>query len=336
MADLATQLRDYLDATAPEVSLSEVQSLQTVRPAPEAGAGRRYRRGLLIATETRVTGRRGLFIAAAAMAAVLVVAIPLWFAFRGGESRILIDQITITYPPTPEGKTPTATVEELVGENYAALTNKDGESLRAVNLDGARGLVYFVDGQVGRVMGTVGPTYDPAEDVDQVWEVLGEFTVSGEAVAIPMRVTYPSEGKTVTGFDLWVVSRFEGGLLCAGGVTFGAFEPFVEADPTVVDDLLAAQAAAWQAGDIEGVLADYWEAASYLDGFSFGSRPSARLAEFYAGMRLEFTGRPAISGPFVAVPTRVTDRETGATTDGVSVYWIREGEIALHAFSPGV
>ena len=36
MADLATQLRDYLDATTPQVSLSEVCGLRAVRPVSVA------------------------------------------------------------------------------------------------------------------------------------------------------------------------------------------------------------------------------------------------------------------------------------------------------------
>jgi len=52
-------------------------------------------------------------------------------------------------------------------------------------------------------------------------------------------------------------------------------------------------------------------------------------------MRLEFTGEPVISGPFVGVATRVTDLASGVARDGVSVYWIEDGLIRLHALTTG-
>jgi hypothetical protein len=65
MADLATQLRDYLEATTPEVSLSEVPGVRMVRPLPRQGP-----------TPTR----RWLLVGAAAAAALaaVIAAVLLW------------------------------------------------------------------------------------------------------------------------------------------------------------------------------------------------------------------------------------------------------------------
>ncbi len=44
----------------------------------------------------------------------------------------------------------------------------------------------------------------------------------------------------------------------------------------------------------------------------------------------EFTGEPVMSGPFVAVPTHLST-DVGFFSDGVFVYWISDGKIALQA-----
>jgi hypothetical protein len=313
----------------PEIVIERLERRLAGEPIPVAVPGRFD----MDKSRSSVSGRKGVLIAAAAMVVVLAVAIPLWLVLRGNEPSVLSDETGIAYPPAPAGKTPQATLEELVQQNYAALTNKDAEALRAVNLDEARGLVFWVDqNERGQLM-PLPEEYDPAEDIDQVWEALGEFTTFGGASAIPIRVEYPSEGLTVTGFDLWMLERFEGGLLCAGGVAIGASEPFVAPSPAAVADLLGRQEAAWESGDTDAVMADYASDVWYLDALTSHTKPW--VSEFFAGIRLEYTGEPATSGPFVAVPTRITDLETGALTDGVSVYWIRDGEIAFHAFSPG-
>ncbi len=164
----------------------------------------------------------------------------------------------------------------------------------------------------------------------------GEEVVSGYAGAAALRIVYP-DGPALVGFNTWLAEPVTGGFLYAGGawITAGESAGYAEADPAVVAELLAAQAAAWAAGDIDGVLAGYWEQAKYIDGFTHETLEAAELADFYAGMRLELTGEPVISGPFFAVATRVTDLASGVATDGVSVYWVREGEIALHVLTTG-
>jgi hypothetical protein len=95
MADLATQLRDYLDATAPEVLLSEVHSLRAVR---------------LLREETPVRRRRWLIAAVVGAAAVaaIVLAVLLWPG-QGSDPAPFIDEgstipgITVTVPTTTVG-----------------------------------------------------------------------------------------------------------------------------------------------------------------------------------------------------------------------------------------
>jgi hypothetical protein len=170
---------------------------------------------------------------------------------------------------------------------------------------------------------------------DQVMET-GEEVVSGHAAAAALRIVYP-DGPALVGFNTGLAEPVAGGFLYAGGAFLAAWESagYAEADPAVVAELLAAQAAAWAAGDVDEVLAGYWEQAEYIDGYAYETVEAAELAGFYSGMRLEFTGEPVISGPFFAVATRVTDLASGVATDGVSVYWIRNGEIALHVLTTG-
>jgi hypothetical protein len=227
-----------------------------------------------------------------------------------------------------------ATVGELVAL-YTAVNEKDDAAHLGMITDDSRMFFYMVHGldpdeaPFSLMLRTVLPS-----SLDQVMET-GEVVVSGHAAAAALRIVYPDPEPAWVGFSTWVAEPVAGGFLCAGGAWTAAEVSggYAEADPAVVEELLAAQAAAWAAGDIDGVLADYWDQAIYIDGFTYETVGPAELADFYAGMRLEFTGEPVISGPFVAVATRVTDLASGVATDGVSVYWIREGEIALHTLT---
>jgi hypothetical protein len=236
------------------------------------------------------------------------------------------------------GETPAASVEELVTGIFAAATAGDAEALRGLFADGTwHGVYTLQEGAVSLVGNVDNDTYQPQ---GEAWEVLGEVMVAGKVAATPVQATYATDiTGTFVGFDVIVVEEVPGGFLGGAGLellTEVAAPDYVEADPAVVAGLLAAQAAAWAAGDIDGVLADYLATyAEYMDGFSNESVSAAGLADFYAGMRLEFCGEPVISGPFFAVATRVTDPASGAATDGVSVYWVREGEIALHILTTG-
>jgi hypothetical protein len=124
MADLATQLRDYLEATAPAVSLSEVESLRAVRPSPAPLAARGRLAGAASAFAAKVKqvvsggtemrgnrATRGWLIAAAAMAVALVIALPLWFVFRGEETppATTVPVTTTTVPSTTTAPATTTT-----------------------------------------------------------------------------------------------------------------------------------------------------------------------------------------------------------------------------------
>ena len=251
-------------------------------------------------------------------------------------------EATTTAAPTTAlapAETPVASVEELVTRIFAALTAGDAEALRGLYADGTWHRVYTL--QEGALLPAGNANMDTYQPGGEAWEVLGEVMVAGKVAVTPVQVTYAENldgAGTWVGFDVNVVEAVPGGFLGGTGLTLFTevdAPESLEADPAEVAGLLAAQAAAWAVGDIDGVLADYWEQAKYIDGFTYETVGPAELADFYAGMRLEFTGEPVISGPLFAVATRVTDLASGAVTDGVSVYWIREGEIALHALTTG-
>ena len=100
MADLGTQLRDYLDATAPEVLLSEVRSLRAVRPLREEAPAHR---------------RRWLIAAAAGVAVVAAVLLAVLLWPRSSGPAPFIDQGSI-----PETTVPAPTTPAVAGSTMAA------------------------------------------------------------------------------------------------------------------------------------------------------------------------------------------------------------------------
>ena len=92
MADLGTQLRDYLDATTSEVRLSDVHSLRAVRTAPVPGAARLHR----WVAGAEVPRRRGLLIAAAALVTALLIGLPLLFLRGKDGSPVITTEQTAT------------------------------------------------------------------------------------------------------------------------------------------------------------------------------------------------------------------------------------------------
>jgi hypothetical protein len=238
---------------------------------------------------------------------------------------------------TPE-KTPAATVEELITALYGALNAQDDAAFRALSTQEAQHAVYWTDGTTGSITAT----FDHADlDLGSTGirniELLGAPVVSGDAVAIPVRYTYPDG--IYTGFDLLVVAHVApSGLLVAGGASFlGA--PGFEADGAVVADLSETESTAWNADDVAGVLATmtddalFWEDVTDAD----SARTGAALQEFVTGsvwFDVEITGVPVLSGPFAAVPNRLV--AGGNSAEGISIYWIRDGKIALQAFGQGL
>ena len=235
------------------------------------------------------------------------------------------------------GKTPAASVGDVIRILHTAINESDDAAHLGVVADGSLMFFYYVHGlDPDPRSSTLGTGRLLPSSLEQEMET-GEVLVSGETGAAALRLVYPDPEPAWVGFNTFVAEPVAGGFLYAGGAWIAAEESagYAEADPAVVAELLAAQAAAWAAGDIDGVLADYSEDAKAIDGSLGYSRDRTRLADFYGWFRLEYIGEPVISGPFFAVVTRVTDLASGVATDGVSVYWLREGQIALHVLTTG-
>jgi hypothetical protein len=233
-------------------------------------------------------------------------------------------------------KTPAGSVEELVTALYAALNAYDDEAFRALSTDRARHGVYVYDG-TGR--GEITLTFDVAtynlasSGIGSI-EVLGEPIVSGEAVAVPVRYNYP-EGSYV-GFDVLIAERQAGGgMLIHGGVTFLA-DPDLTADPTALT-VIETDVAAWNAADVEGSLVTMHDDAAFWD--SLGDVDTSTVYEGEAlrtwltatmWFQVEITPGSTTSGPFIAVPNRLV---AGDSSEGISIYLIRDGKTALHAYA---
>ena len=243
----------------------------------------------------------------------------------------------IAAPP----QTPAATIEELLTAYYAGGGGAGGwDAFRALSTYECRHTFYLVDGQVGQVAADFAHAdYDFGSDPIQGLEVLGAPLVSGDVVAVPVRYTYPDPTGVITGFDVMVVKHVEGGMLISGVATFVA-TPGADAEAAVVQPLLEAEAAAWNADDIDGLLATWTDDAVFWQGVGGGyaTFTGAALREVIPGLfwvSVEITGTPLLSGPFAAVPNRLTVEASGRGSDGISIYWVRDGKLALHAFGQG-
>ncbi len=324
------------------------------RAADEVREAGREARFTVRAPGSRPFWARPVVVFSAAAAVALAIGVPLLLLHGPWRGRVLGPGPTTTLATTTlattttgvpttttlaPGETPVASVEELVTGIFAALTAGDAGSFQGLFADDTWHGIYTVQGGAGDLVESVdNDTYLP---VGEAWEVLGDVTVAGNVAVTPVQATYPETRDTAgawVGFDVTVVEAVPGGFLGGIGIALLAevnAPGYAETDPAVVEELLAAQAAAWAVGDIDGVLAGYWEMATYMDGLTFGTISAAEMADFYAGMRLGFVGEPVISGPFFAVVTRVTDLASGVVADGVSLYWVREGQIALHVLTTG-
>jgi hypothetical protein len=243
---------------------------------------------------------------------------------------------TTTAAPTTSfagAKVPAAGIGDVVERLYAALNDMDNEAFRALVTDTGEHSFYYVNLAGGSI------TYTGAQiDIDlptsgyRSIEVLGEPIVSGNALAVPVAYDYP-EG-LLTGFDLLVLAPTGDGWLVAGGATFIAVRG-LEADQAALPAINEADVAAWNEGDAAGVLALYradamfWEQVTDVATAYTGTA----LEEWVAGnlyFDVEITGDPVYSGPFAVVPNRLV---LGAeSSEGISLYWIQDGLIALHAF----
>lgn len=236
--------------------------------------------------------------------------------------------------------TPATTVEELTAALHAALGAQDAAAYRALFAVGARQVFYLVEGKTGRfVDDLVILAGDPATDPLQSMEVLGNPVVSGNVAAIPVRYTLRLEQpRVVVGFDVVVgVPAPQGGLLI-GGVASLVADPGLEVDLAVARSLVEAEGAAWNAGDVGGVLATMGEDAVLWDPTApdeilTGPALEGLLASLIPNLSLEVAGPPLVSGPFFVVAERITDRASGSGPYAVAVYWIRDGLTALRVIA---
>ena len=289
-------------------------------------------------------------VAVGAAAVVLAVGLPLLFVLRPWGQEVLepgpttttTTQTTTTTTTTIPGssKRPATDVDELVERLYAALNAMDDEAFRALSADGAQHAVYVTDGTTGSITSSFShDSYRLASAGYLSIEVLGEPIVSGYVVAVPVAYTYPEAAGVLTGFDLAVLAPTGSGWLLGGGVGFLA-DPGLEADLAEAEASIEASAAAFNADDVDGVLATYAEyGVLWEDVTDAGSTyTGAALRQFLSNNRyftVEFTAEPAASGPFVVVPSHHTAEATANGFDGMYVFWIRDGEIALQAYAQG-
>ncbi|MBN2114863.1 MAG: nucleoside hydrolase [Acidimicrobiia bacterium] len=238
-------------------------------------------------------------------------------------------------------KTPMATIGDLVTALFAAAEAGDADAWFALCRDDAPQAVYLVTEGVGRLLDSYPMAgWDPGADPLEGMEVLGEPLVSGDAAAIPVRFADPRVGAgQVEGFLVIVGARATDGVLVAGSASFFA-EDGTATDPATVRDLMEAQATAWNADDVDGVLAtmtEYvvvWGSPFYSETMHSGSVLRDLLTGVLS-MTVEAIGPPVVSGPFAVVPLRLTDEASGEGMDLLGILWVRDSMIALQAFAVG-
>ena len=338
------------------------------RAADEVREASRAARFTVRVPGSRPFWSRPVVVFSAAAAVVLAIGVPLLLLYGpwvgpvidGSTTTLpvvtttLAPTTTTTAPPTTTteapttttagpAKTPMPTVEELVTAYYATGNAGDWDGFRALNTDECMHAFYYVEGRTGTISDNIShAAYDFASDPNQGIEVLGEFFVSGDGdvVVVPVAWTYPDPTGVLTGFDVLVVRHGDGGLLVGGVAFFLADDrPDLVADPTEAWALIEASRAAFNADDVEGVLATmsgsavFWEDMTDVETIHGGTA----LREFLTAnlmLSIEFTGEPVASGRFVAVPGRNTE-DRGFFGDGMYVFWISEGKIALQAYAQG-
>ena len=225
---------------------------------------------------------------------------------------------------------------ELVDRVYAALHAKDGAALRALAADGAQHSVYYTDGVTGsEVTSFVAAEFDLEHDPLQDVTRHGEPLVVGDLVVVPDAFTYATE--VDTGFDMFVVTHVPGGLLVGQAATFYG-KPGLAIDPNAIATI-EAETAAWNMADTEAVLATMTSDAAFWEGLAGSTRTihsGAGLKTFIeesSWFDVTITGPPVISGVFVAVPNRLSAGSD--TSEGISLYDIRNGKIALQVHLNG-
>lgn len=243
------------------------------------------------------------------------------------------------HPKPP--KRPAETAHDLLAALFAAADAIDADAWAALCTGEAVQSAYLATEGKGRLMEpSAMAEWDPGANPMREMEVLGEPLVVGDAGAIAVR--YSPEGEPAghgEGFVVVVSDRSADGLLVAGSASFlGLDEP--PAGAAVAQELMEAQTAAWNADDVDGVLATMsddavlWGDVAYPE--TMDSGPALReMVTGALALRAETTGPPLTSGPFAAVPLRFTNVASGARRDVIAILWIRDGRIVLMAIAQG-
>jgi hypothetical protein len=243
----------------------------------------------------------------------------------------------IVKPP----KRPATSVADLLVSLLAAAEAGDADAWAALSTDEAIRSAYLAAAGTGRLVeSSLMAEGDQAAYPMGEMEVLGEPLVVGDAGAIAVR--YSPEGEPtgqVEGFIVIVGDRAADGLLVAGSASFFGLDA-PPADAGVAHDLMEAQVAAWNADDVDGVLATMsgdvvvWGDVVYPDTMDFGPALRELLAGAFT-LREQISGPSVTSGPFVAVPLRFTAENSEGSLGVIAIIWIRDGRIALMAMAHG-
>lgn len=245
-----------------------------------------------------------------------------------------------TATPTESGavaqKQPAADVDELLTRLYAALTEQDDAAFAATVMYGAMHGVYYTDGTHGEETAAIPlDGFDVAGGGFTSVEMTGEPLVAGDVVAVPVAYTYP--GEVDYGIDLMRIVHFRGGLLIGDGATFYGSPTDVDSD---AEAIAGAEAAAWRAGDADAAFALFTDDGAWWEGIVDDSRTihtGEELASWLAAsmpLNVTVTGEPIASGAFVAAANHLQGDLAADFVDGISLYEIRDGKIALHVW-PG-
>ena len=225
-------------------------------------------------------------------------------------------------------------VDELVTALYAALNAKDDEAFRALSAPGAHHAFFY---DFGQSAGMFPAGFDHSASAlsraaTTLIEVIGDVIEFGDVLAIPVRYTHPNE--VDIGYDVLIIERSPDGLLIAGGATVYA-APGLEPDPTTAD-VVAAEIAAWNAGDAAAVMALMDAVATMWDdlGDPESKHRGAALELFVNSslwFQVEVDGELSYSGPFAVAPTRLTTATD--SSEGITLYLVREGQIILQGYA---
>lgn len=249
-----------------------------------------------------------------------------------------------TQAPDPMlSKTPMPSMEALIGATYASVEARDTDAFYALRTPEALHSVYYSAAGDFTLVGTFTPTAKLNLATDQLrrLERLGPPIFSGMIVAVPGEYRYATE--TEIGFDLFRIEKVKDGYLIAEQATVYAKTPVdPEVERFVAEDagtLVTSFVTAWNEGDVEAARATFAP-----NGESWSGWHSTRdvfsgdgLTEWIAdNLWIEVVAPPeeaVVAGPFLVVPnTLINSNNRTDTSDGMSLFMLEDGKIALHIF----